>query len=86
MAGKGQRREEVLLTLCWQLTLDKALLPLQPQFPYLQNGDNYIFISLQGSVRIDPGESQVFSVPKPKPGSLPLTWGLAGGASPCTTP
>lgn len=27
-----------------------------------------------------------FLVPKPWPGSLPLTWNLAGGANPCTCP
>lgn len=39
-----------LIALAQWLTLDKTLLRLEPQFPYLKNGANNMFI-FQGSVR-----------------------------------
>lgn len=43
--GKGREGRGCCPSLAQQLTLDKTLLPLEPQFPYQQNGDDNIFLS-----------------------------------------
>lgn len=51
--SKGMRCSLIrlaLIALAQWLTLDKTLLRLEPQFPYLKNGANNMFI-FQGSVR-----------------------------------